>query len=69
MISIIILLVSIIVFVNIQTIKAPDATITIEIIDVNSKEATVETIMDIYNPNDFDIISKNLKIITTTIEG
>ncbi len=55
-------------FLNIQIIKAPDITISMEIVEIDSDKAVVKTVMDIYNPNNFEITTKNLKIITTTID-
>ena len=57
------------IFINIQTMKAPDTTIKIEVTEMDSEKAVVQTIIDVYNPNDFEIAFKNIKIITTIPNG
>lgn len=57
------------IFLNLQVIQAPITTINMDIIDINSEEAIIETVLDIYNPNDFDLITRNINIVATTIDG
>lgn len=63
------LIASAFIFFNIGSMKAPETSVIIEVLDMNSKEATVQTIIEIYNPNDFEIVMKNIKIITTIPGG
>ena len=57
------------IYLNLQEMHAPDTTIKMSIVDINSEEATIETFMEVYNPNDFEIIMRNMKIVTTTEDG
>lgn len=69
-ILIIILLSTIILIIfNIQLLKSPEIIIKIEVTEVNSKEAIISTIVNIDNPNSFDINIKNLKVVMLTSEG
>jgi len=63
-----ILLGSIIIF-NIQILETPEITIDIELSILDTEKAVLKTIIDVNNTNDFEIIMKNIKIITTNLEG
>ena len=54
------------IYLDLQVIKAPDTTIRMEILEINSNNATVQSTLDISNPNSFDIIVKDLIISMTT---
>jgi len=56
-------------FLNIQLMEAPDILVEIEVAEINSESAVLHTTMNIENPNSFDIIARNLKIIITTQDG
>lgn len=56
-------------FLNIQLMETPGIIIKVEVTDVNSEEAILHTIVDINNPNSFEIVTKNLEIVTTTADG
>ena len=50
-------------------IQAPETTISLDLIDINPQDATIKTIITIKNPNNFDLIIKNLRIFTYVTEG
>jgi LEA14-like dessication related protein len=56
-------------FLNIQSMEAPEIIINIEVGEINSESAVINTKMDIYNPNGFEIVTKNLMFVTTTPDG
>ena len=56
-------------FLDLQTMQAPDTTVTMEIVELNSKEAKIQTTIDISNPNSFEIIVRDLKIGTFAPNG
>ena len=68
-ITIIYIIIGGLLFINIQVMEAPDIIIEIEVGDINPEEAVLQTIINIENPNSFDILVKNLKIKTTTPDG
>jgi LEA14-like dessication related protein len=57
------------IFVDIQAMKFPQATIRVDVLEVNSDEITVHHDIQMYNPNSFEMILKNLQIHTTTTSG
>jgi LEA14-like dessication related protein len=57
------------IFLNIQLMKAPEILVKIEVTEINSEEAILQTVVNIYNPNGFDMVTKNLKVVTTTPDG
>jgi hypothetical protein len=56
-------------FLDIQTMEFPETTITLELIDLNANEATIQTTLWINNQNSFSIFLQNLTIITMTETG
>jgi len=68
-ITIIYVIVGAFLFLNIQLIETPEIIIKIEVSEINSEDATLHTTIDINNPNSFEIIAKNLEIVTTTPDG
>lgn len=56
-------------FLNIQIMETPEIIIKIEVTELSSEEAILHTSIDIYNPNGFEIIVKNLEVVTTTPDG
>jgi len=56
-------------FFNIQSMEAPEIIINIEVGEINSETAVLNTKMDIYNPNGFEIVTENLLFVTTTPDG
>ena len=57
------------IFLDLQVMQAPDTTISMEIVEINSKEAVIKSKIDIDNPNGFEIIVRDLIISMTTPEG
>ena len=58
-----------IIFINIQILETPEITINAELIEINSNEAILKTIINIDNPNGFEIVMKNFKLTTLTPDG
>lgn len=54
---------------GIQAVEAPDITIKVELLGVNSKEALIKTTVEIRNPNNFDIITKDIGLVTRAANG
>ena len=57
------------IFLDLQVMQAPDTAISMEIVEINSKEAVIESKIDIDNPNSFEIIVRDLVISLTTPKG
>ena len=68
-ITIIYIILGALLFLNIQLMKAPEIIIKIEFSEINSEEAILHITIDIDNPNGFEIIIKNLEIVTTSQDG
>lgn len=56
-------------FFDIQILETPEITINVEITEINSEEAVVQTTIDISNPNSFEIVTKDFELITSTNFG
>lgn len=56
------------IFFDIKLIQAPEISIEIDVLEINSDEAIIDTRILIENHNPFDLIVKDLKIITVTSE-
>lgn len=54
---------------DIRVIEAPDTTIKVEVIGINSTDVLIKTTVDIRNPNNFDIITKNMGLVTKAPDG
>lgn len=68
-ITIIYIIITAFFFIIIQTIEAPEVLLKVEITELNSNEAILHTTVDIDNPNGFEIVAKNLELVTTTQDG
>lgn len=68
-ITIIYIIVGAFLFFNIQLMDAPEIIINIEVTDINSENAILHTKINIDNPNSFEVVAKNLLIVTTTNNG
>ncbi|OGS40956.1 MAG: hypothetical protein A3K77_07030 [Euryarchaeota archaeon RBG_13_31_8] len=55
--------------INIQLMESPDILVEIEVTEINSEEAVLHTIINVGNPNSFDIIARNLEIAIMTPDG
>ncbi len=54
------------IFLDIRIIKTPEVTIEIDLLEINSNEAVVQTTLSIANPNKFGLIIKDFEAITKT---
>jgi len=68
-ITIINLIAGSLIFLDVQLIETPETTITIDILEINSDEIIIQTTINVFNPNGFGIITKNLELITTDKSG
>ena len=57
------------IYFDIQLLEAPETTISVDIIEINSEEAIIQTKIDVSNPNSFEIVTKDFELITTTSSG
>ena len=57
------------IFIDIQVMQAPETTVKIDFLEINSDEVVVQTTIDIYNPNVFDMIMKDFELTTTAESG
>jgi len=68
-IAIFYLVIGVLLLSNIQFMEAPDILVEIEVTEISSEKAVLHTIINVENPNGFDIIAKNLKMVITTDDG
>lgn len=54
------------IFLDIRVIKSPEITIELDLVEINSNEAIIQTTLNIKNPNQFSLIIKDLEIVTKT---
>ena len=54
---------------DLVTINAPETTVRVEIVEMNSDEIVLCASLNINNPNDFEIVVKDIELVTTTLEG
>lgn len=57
------------IFVDIQIMQMPETTIKIDVLEMNSNEVVVQTTIDMYNPNGFNMIMKDFELITKDESG
>ena len=57
------------IFYDFQFFVSPETIVMVDIIDINSKELTLQTKMQISNPNNFDISVRDFKLISKTIDN
>jgi LEA14-like dessication related protein len=57
------------IYTNIQVLKFPETTLRIDLVEINSDEAILHHDLQIHNPNPFDLILSNLRILATTSDG
>jgi LEA14-like dessication related protein len=67
-VTIVYIVVGVLLFFNIQIMEAPEVLIEVEVIKLNSDEAVIHTTFNIDNPNAFEIVMKNLELVSTTPE-
>jgi LEA14-like dessication related protein len=63
------IIVSALLFLDIQIIEMPETTIEIDLIEIDAKELLLQTSIEIYNSNRFEIIVDNFEVVTKTING
>lgn len=68
-VTVIYIIVGALLFLNIQLMETPEIIIKVEVTEINSEEAILHTTIDIDNPNSFEIVAKNLEVVTTTQDG
>lgn len=57
------------IFVDIQVMQGPETTVKIDVLELNADEVAVQTTIDIYNPNGFDMIMRDFELTTTSESG
>jgi len=57
------------IFLDIRVIKSPEVTIELDLVEINSNEAILQTTLSIKNPNQFGLIIKNIEAVTKTNNG
>lgn len=57
------------IYTNVQVLKFPETTLRIDLIEINSEEAVLHHDLQIHNPNPFDLILQDLRILATTSDG
>ena len=57
------------IFLDIRVMKSPEVTIELDLIEINSNEAILQTTLSIENPNQFGLIIKDLEAVTKTNNG
>ena len=60
------IIIGVLLLTNIQLMESPDILVEIEVSEINSEEAVLNTVISVYNPNSFDIIARNVKLVITT---
>ncbi len=68
-IAIFYLIIGVLLLSNIQLMEAPDILVEIEVTEIGSEKAVLHTVINVENPNGFDIIARNLKMVITTDDG
>ena len=58
--------VALMIFVDIQIIKAPKTEVFVNILEVTSEEILIETTIEMSNPNSFEVSFQDLNLITST---
>jgi LEA14-like dessication related protein len=57
------------IYTNIQVLKFPETTLRIDLVEINSDEAILHHDLQIHNPNPFDLILQDLRILAITSDG
>ena len=60
---------SIFIFLDIQLMEMPETTIKVDLIEINTEEIIIHHSIEIYNPNQFEIIIDNFEVVANTIYG
>lgn len=57
------------IFLDIRVMKSPEVTIELDLIEINSNEAILQTTLSIENPNQFGLIIEDIEAVTKTNNG
>jgi len=72
-ILVVLLLVNIIaaalIFIDIQMLTFPHTTLRIDIVEINTDEIIIHHDLQLYNPNSFEMIFRDFRLVATTAEG
>ena len=60
---------SVFIFLDIRVMEMPETTIKVDLIEINSEEIIIHHSIEIYNPNQFEIIVDNFEVVANTIYG
>ncbi|MCK5112367.1 MAG: hypothetical protein KAQ84_02375, partial [Thermoplasmatales archaeon] len=60
---------SVFIFLDIRLMEMPETTIKVDLIEVNSEEIIIHHSIEIYNPNQFELIVDNFEVVANTIDG
>ncbi len=60
---------AVLIYTDIQMLKFPETTLRIDLVEIDSEQAILHHDLQIRNPNSFDLILENLRILTTTSDG
>lgn len=60
---------SVFIFLDIRLLETPEITIKVDLIEVNPEELIIYHSLEIYNPNQFEIIVDNFEVVANTIDG
>ena len=63
------IIISIFLLFDFQVFESPETIVSIDIVEINSEEMTLQTKMQIDNPNSFDLIVNDFKVDSETIDG
>ena len=56
-------------FVDIQVLAFPKTTLRVDVIEINTNEIIIHHDLQLYNPNSFEMILEDFRIVATTTEG
>jgi LEA14-like dessication related protein len=57
------------IFINIQVLTFPETTIRVDIVEINSDEVIIYHNLSLYNPNSFEMILEDFRIVAMTTAG
>jgi len=68
-ITIINIIAGVLLFTDIQLFEMPETTIRVEVTEIGPNQAVIQATLNMNNTNSFDVIAKNLQLITLTPDG
>jgi len=57
------------IFIDIQVLSFPQTTLRVDVVEINSDEVIIHHDLQFYNPNSFEMIFKDFRIVATTTAG